>query len=588
MPGHDRGGHGPYDAHQGQAGKEPYRGPSGPGGDGRPGAPARGARSPERSGGVPDGLLVGGLAFLLGVAVLVWSATGLAGLLAHGSWPDQVTFSRTPVAMGHLVRHPDDLPGAWTHTPEAQLSGYGLMWGLFIAQVMVLATLAVFVIGTVARWRARRAAEAAGARRTAQDPARPGASQALGAHAGQAAAVPPDGPGRPADPAVPLSKQPAAEPSTPRDQLRPEFAQPATPPRDPAAPPVFPPAADTPRSGTAPAPDLASAPASDPARPGAAPADPWPVPVSVPPPVVLGPPEARQTAAVRAVTEAEGPALVLTSAPVVWEETRNARAKLGPVLLYDPTHRCDTPARLHWSPLAGCADRDVAAERARALLAPVRPTARIDSAVADSAETLLRCFLHAAAVDGRQFRHVHRWAQGRQVQDAVRTLRTHPKAASGTAGELEAALTAHPERRDIAQELIARALSALSSVHIRDSCTPNRADTAALDSFLTEQGTLYLVGEAVEDPKSHPGAVPLLTALAASVVAQGRRRAARSSAGRLDPPLTLVLEDVAAVAPLPDLPDLLRTGPDQGMPTTVLLRSREQARTRWPDAELPL
>lgn len=37
-------------------------------------------------GGIPDGLLVGILAFLLGMTLLVWTATGLAALFAHGSW----------------------------------------------------------------------------------------------------------------------------------------------------------------------------------------------------------------------------------------------------------------------------------------------------------------------------------------------------------------------------------------------------------------------------------------------------------------------------------------------------------------------
>ncbi|MEU7852099.1 type IV secretory system conjugative DNA transfer family protein, partial [Micromonospora parva] len=252
------------------------------------------------------------------------------------------------------------------------------------------------------------------------------------------------------------------------------------------------------------------------------------------------------------------------------------------------THLCDTPSRLHWSPTAGCEDRQTALARATALLAPVRPTARLDQAVADTAETLLRSYLHAAAIEARTIRHVHRWTQGTQIQDAVRTLRTNPKAASGAAGELEAALTAHPERRDMAQQLAGRALAALFTVNIREACTPHRSDAIALDSFVNEGGTLYVVGESIEDPRTNPGAMPLLTALVSSVVEHGRHMAERSSSGRLDPPLTLVLDDVAAVAPLPQLPDLLSTGTDQGLPTLALLRSREQARARWPHHELPV
>lgn len=273
--------------------------------------------------------------------------------------------------------------------------------------------------------------------------------------------------------------------------------------------------------------------------------------------------------------------LVVTSDPSVWAETKDARAKLGPVLIYDPGHLCDTPARLHWAPTAGCELPDRAAARAAALLAPVRPQARIDAATADTAETLLQCWLHAAAIDGRPFRQVHRWAQGGAAHEPVRLLRTHPKAASGLAGLLESALTAHPERREMAQELAVRAFGALSSVHIRDSCTPNRADALALESFADEGGTLYVVGEPIENPRSAPGAMPLLTALASDVVEHGRRMAARSSTGRLDPPMTLVLDDVAAVAPLPGLPELLASGKNQGLPTVALLRSPEQGRARW-------
>ncbi len=302
----------------------------------------------------------------------------------------------------------------------------------------------------------------------------------------------------------------------------------------------------------------------------------------------MGPRDARRAAAAQAVRDAAGPALVITSDPALWQDTKDSRAKLGPVLLYDPTHLCDTPARLHWSPVQGCEDQQTAAARAAAVLAPVRPTAKIDQPLADTAQTLLRSFLHAAAVDGRTIRHVHRWAQGTQLQEAVRALRTNPKAAAGSAGELEAALTSHPDRRDIAQELTSRALASLFTVNIREACTPNRTDALALDSFVPEGGTLYLVGESIEDPRTNPGAMPLLTALAASVVERGRRMAERSSSGRLDPPLTLVLDDVAAVAPLPQLPELLADGPEHGMPTLALLRSREQARARWPHHELPV
>ncbi|MEU6395223.1 hypothetical protein [Streptomyces sp. NPDC046939] len=683
-------------------------------------------------GGVPDGLLVGLLAFLLGMTIMVWTATGLAGLFAKGAWPSNVTFGRTPLAMRALIAEPHNIPGAWPDTPRTELSGYGLFWGLLISQLMILVVLAIFVAGTLARWRARRSAQPAGSipgsappaprsktapgrrdRRArtsdperpkadgttnapntspsagatetyaAQEPARgvetgphwnPAAGTGTGAHlaagpATEAATGAHLDPGRDAGtetgaplhptpgtgtgahphaapgpvtgahlnpapgthpnlapsagtgtgphpypaPGTGTGAHPNPAPGTGPDaatgaQPMPEMWSPGagagpqstpTPPHPPAAPLTHAPGthpgpAQPLTPGAAPAPAPGAAPTPPPGLTPAPPTGPWPqtpahtIPGPRNAPVVLGPPADRHPRAIQAIRDAEGPVLVVTSEPRVWEETKDARAKLGPVLLYDPTHRCDTPARMHWNPATGCTDRSTATTRAAALLAPIRPTARIDSALAETAETLLRSYLHAAAVDGKPFRHVHRWAQGSQVQDAVRILRTNPKAAGGSAGELEAALTSHPDRRDMAQELTARALSALFTVHVREACTPNRTDALTLDSFADEGGTLYVVGEPIEDPKTNPGAMPLLTALASSVVEHGRRMADRSPAGRLDPPMTLVLDDVAAVAPLPQLPELLAAGPDRGLPTLALLRSREQGRSRWPNAELHL
>ncbi|WP_406401208.1 type VI secretion protein [Streptomyces sp. NBC_00879] len=580
----------------------------------------------EEERGIPDGLLVGLLAFLLGLTLLVWTATGLAGVLSHGAWPTGVTFTNTPLAMRALVSKPHDLAAAWPQTPSAELSGYGLFWGLAIGELMILVVLTIFTLGTLARWRAVRRSKAAGSDQpgrvygnyAAQQPApraesRHGERGRGGAgweqETGRSGAYATPTPGRPAARDAYAGK--AQEPGAPTAAAGPDTVNPQqlgghvqSSVREAGAE-AYVGNTQEPGSGApgdtgwpagagggtaaipphgAVGPDRAGGQEPHGTGAGAAAGANVPAPRTTRPARVLyGDPATRRPSTVQAVFDAQGPALVVTSDPTVWAETKGARAKLGPVLVYDPGHLCDTPARLHWSPTAQCEDPAVAQERATALLAPVRPRARLDAAMADTAETLLRCWLHAAAVDGRPFKQLHRWAQGGSAHDAVRILRTHPKATSGLAGLLESALTAHPERREIAQQLVVRALSSLSSIHIREACTPNRTDSLTLESFVNEGGTLYLVGESIEDPRTHPGAMPLLTALASDVVEHGRRMAARSSDGRLDPPMTLVLDDVAAVAPLPRLPELLATGQDQGLPTLVLLRSAEQARARWPE-----
>ncbi|AZM90209.1 type VI secretion protein [Streptomyces sp. W1SF4] len=618
---------------------------------------ARRTEPPARAGGVPDGVLVGLLAFLLGLAVLVWSATGLAALFTRGAWPATVTFTRTPGAVRALITQPHDIPGAWPDTDPAALSGWGLFWGLFISQLLVVLVLTIFTMGIVARTKARRTqarqqpqpqpAEPhrthpaqmhpaqAEPHRTAPaqthpapaephrgDPERthpalaephhtaptqmhPAPTEAPQGDPAQTHPAPAPAEARPWEPA-PHEARPRTQPPAPgRTSGTPPHPEPALPGRSPShAPSAAAPAAAAHAPASAPAPNPVHAPGTGhapPLRPsparytslgdtptpakdayrygfGYAPAR--STAAAPAPRLAYADPAERHRLAAQALAAAEGAALVVTSSPALWAETKDARAKLGPVLLYDPSHLCDTPARMHWNPADGCADRDTAAARAVALLSPLRPQARIDSALADTAETLLRSWLQAAALDGLPFKQLARWAQGTAAQDPVRILRTHPQAAPGSAGELESALTAHPERREQAQQLTARALSCLTSIHIREACKPNRTDSLTLASFAAEGGTLYVLGEPLEEPRTHPGAMPLLTALAADVVEHGRRMAARSSHGRLDPPLTLVLEDVAAVAPVPRLPELLE---DDALPLLALCRSREQARSRWPD-----
>ncbi len=536
------------------------------------------AAQKRQQGGLPDGLIVGVIAFLLGVTLMVWTATGIAGLLSHGSWPADAHFTRTPGAMRALIGQPHDMPGAWPGAKPGELPGPGLFWGIFIGQFMVLFTVAVWALNVVTRLRTRDARRPQPPHPQTEPqlaappplpaPRRRGRAHGRGDTYG-------DGHGRPGGTYGDGHGQPGADGygdgrgKGDGDGLDAWFR---------SVPQAAPPRAADPITTEFPAVGAPAPPAREPRQ------------------AVLDGGEVTRTYALfagprgdqakrvvqPAVLAAAGPALVTTADPDTYHQTVGNRSKLGPVHVYDPTHLLDVPGRLRWAPHGGCEHPGTAGTRAAALLAPLR-TARADEAIVHStAVVLLRCWLHAAAVDGRPFRQVHRWAAGgAAAADAVRILRTDTGAASGWSGELESVLHAHPERRDAAQALIRQTLEPLNSVHIRDACNPSRTGGLDLESWGAERGTLYVVGERIEDPRTHLGAMPLLTALVSSVVEHGRCMAAGSSAGRLDPPLTFVLDDVAALAPAPDLPELLAAGTAAGLPTLAVLRSPEQAMARW-------
>ncbi|WP_377270554.1 TraM recognition domain-containing protein [Peterkaempfera sp. SMS 1(5)a] len=554
----------------------------------RPVPPASAPTSPPRS-GIPDGAVIALLALLLGSVALVWTATGLAAVVTHGSWPGHLPFTRSAQAIRHLVTQPHDLTAAWASTGDdagpQPLPSATAFWWTFFSLLVLLTTL--LLLGLAARARLRQAA-----RRTA------GPVRAVPVHCPQPvdelfapiAPIAAEAPAHPVPPAAPRPAVPspkaAADPAPAAGPHPLSFA--ALLPRASAIRPH-------PDTGLA-GPGARSAP--DPLAYGVA----LGVDTTTGTPLyapldrghcVFAPPSAAVTkgpALVQpAVLRAPGPVLVTCAGPATWEATAARREKTGPVLVFDPLRltSAEAPQRLRWAPHDRCDDPATATARADALLHPVVPLHRSGSAaVHTTARTLLRCWLHAAALDGRPFRQVHRWAGGHGTRDAVRILRTDHGAAEGWSGELEAALAPAQhatggQLMDAARELLARTLSSLEELHVLQSCTPSMTDRLDVESLLAERGTLYLVAEPVEAPHHQPGAMPLLTALAQDVVEHGRRMAVRSSSGRLDPPLLAVLDDVAAVAPLPGLPDLVARGGAQGVAALVLLRSPEQARARW-------
>lgn len=560
--------------------------------------------APGRSGGVPDSLVLVVLGLLLSATVLVWSATGLAALLQHGGWPTDISVKGSAGAIRALASEPADVATAWPRAPAGELPRPGLFWGVFIGQLMLLCTAAVVLTFALARRRARREERRAHLLR-AREAAKRQAEQRAGEEAARVAAAADAGAkartrgkrrgsrrARKAERLAVLHEaaakehagtEPDAATDAESDQDRRVVDPSATGTRAPAKP--------SPHEATAPGTEEEESPALVEARAARAALDKRTVPVDAKPSTTAPNPSLSGSALLLrheadpadALASAEGAALVVTSDPALWSRTVGARTKLGPTHLYDPTHSADAPVRVRWSPERDCDAMGVAASRASALLAPVRSPAKVDAMTHQTAETILRCSLHAAAIDDQPFRQVHRWTTGGSAHEAVRILRTDRSAASGAAGELEAALIGYPERRDEATALIRHALGALSQLHVRNSCTASKADGLALESFVAEGGTLYALGESIEDPRRSPGAMPLVTALTTYVVELGRRMAGRSSSGRLDPPMTVLLDGPATVSPLLELPRLLRESERYGVRVYAYPRSYDQALAWWPE-----
>ena len=454
-----------------------------------------------------DVLLLGSLAAVLAGCATVWLAAGIGGLLGHGRWPRGLGLTAAAMAVPRLVRHPGQPGLAFPVEARPLLPGAGLFWGLVVC-VALFWVLTAFV---VTRWRAQRRALLTGLDGTA------GASGYL------------------SGPAVVHRAR----------TLRPALAGRKVTPREAGL--LLGHAGGGRGFAVYGGVDDAYC-ALGPARSGKA-----------------------DGLLLPAVLEAPGPVLVVTDRTELLGPAAAYRSQLGPVTVFDPYHRVDIdllgadqasdrPGRLRWSPTHGCTDPAVATRRAAALAGP---------GASPETHLVLRCHLHALALDGRPIRQALTWAANPAHPEPVRLLREHPGAAEGWAEQLA---RAGDDRAS--WDRVRQALGSLDSASVAQACSPGQGGHAGLARQLTGRSTLYLVGGG-DGPES---VAPLLAALAEEALHTVR------VGGQLDPPLTVVLDDPAGCAPLPGLPELMATGPGAGLVPVVGLRSLAAARSVWGEA----
>lgn len=280
------------------------------------------------------------------------------------------------------------------------------------------------------------------------------------------------------------------------------------------------------------------------------------------------------------VVEAPGPVLATSTRPDTLAVTMRARARRGPVAIFDPQRLAGLPGGLRWSPVRGCEIPRTALVRARGLAAGTGfgRTVSDSDFWAGQTETALRCLLHAAALNGRRAVDLYRWSLNPVLaEDAVTTLNRHPSAASGWADALEAAIHADPRTRDSVWLGVRQSLAALADPDVLAAVDPAPGEEFNPATFLRESGTLYLLASAV----SSGSCAPLVAAFVEDITETARSLAARSPGARLDPPLLLALDEIANLTPLPSLPQLMAEGGGSGITTLAVLQSLAQARNRW-------
>jgi type IV secretory pathway TraG/TraD family ATPase VirD4 len=295
--------------------------------------------------------------------------------------------------------------------------------------------------------------------------------------------------------------------------------------------------------------------------------------------LVIGPPRAGKTTAVAVpnVLSAPGPVVVTSTKPDILGATLQARSCLGRCWLFDPTGASGYPegvTRLRWSPVASSSTWDTSLILARAMTAAARPFAkRGDSAHwTERAEALIAPLLLAANLRGEGIEEVLRWVLRQDTRPASTTLTA---GGIGLGADVLAGIDAtDPREQSGIWSSAAGVLAAYRSDAVLDNSSPVNM---APESLVATSDTVYICAPARHQDLVAPLVVAFLEQVRSGTYAARRR-------GTTGPPLTLVLDELANIAPIPDLPALVAEGGGQGLLTLACLQDLSQARQRWGEA----
>jgi type IV secretory pathway TraG/TraD family ATPase VirD4 len=270
----------------------------------------------------------------------------------------------------------------------------------------------------------------------------------------------------------------------------------------------------------------------------------------------------------------------------VFLNTYALRAQKGRIYVFDPNGMTQWPERMRWSPLRGCEDGLVAASRAEVMLKTAGlPESNAGAPSITGAFAILRAFLHAAALERRTLMDVIRWANEQVSPEPVEILRRQFAAGRAAPGWAEAlvAMTVNgdPHMRGLAFANLTLALDCFTDPAVLRECSPRPDDQFDIKEFLSGPNTLYVLGR---EGKSG-GIAPVVSVLVEDIFRVARSAASLSPNGRLDPPLSVELNDAAHISPTPKLPMYMGDSGAFSISVHAYFQSLAQVRWRWGAAE---
>jgi type IV secretion system protein VirD4 len=292
--------------------------------------------------------------------------------------------------------------------------------------------------------------------------------------------------------------------------------------------------------------------------------------------IVIGPTQSQKTTgfAVPAILEWVGPVLATSVKTDLVRDTMAWRAGQGSVLVYDPAGATGLPSA-GWSPLAASSTWTGARRVAAGLCSVARGRG---GGLEDAgfwyamAEKLLAPLLFGAATVGADIADVVRWVDTGEISEVELALQL-----AGVAEAIQAARASfarEDRQRGSVYSTAESVLEAFADPAVAASARVHEIDPARLLDGGAH--TLYVCAPAHEQDRLQPVFVTVVRQLIEAALERS------CAAGQpLDPPLLVVLDEAANVAPIADLDGLASTAAGHGIQLVTVFQDLAQIETRY-------
>ncbi|MEU5909193.1 TraM recognition domain-containing protein [Micromonospora sp. NPDC047527] len=281
--------------------------------------------------------------------------------------------------------------------------------------------------------------------------------------------------------------------------------------------------------------------------------------------------------AIPRVLRARGAVLLTSNKSDVYAVTRAERERIGTVWTFDPQGIAHAPREMWWDILADCVTIEGARRLAGHFVASVNDdSSKKDFWISAAQNTLTALFL-AAARGRAPVTDLLGWLADPADRTPIDLLRDAGMQAM--AEQLQGTVRGAVETRDGIYETARQCVACLLDPEILSWVSPDPyLPQFRPDRHVLGRDTLYLLS------KDGGGSAAGVIAGLADATLRAGVVAAERMGGRLDPPMTAVLDEAANVCRISDLPDLYSHLGSRGINVVTLLQSYRQGSRVWGEA----